>query len=172
MSKETISYANEAALIATDLIQAKSHDDQATSLREGVNKKIVKLHKDKLVIGRYNTCATATSFVDTLTKGGLAKKTAQNYLSLFKDAVKTGKPVLDWGGTKGGKSRKGAKGTGKAKGSKAFADLFRPAFNHDGGKTFQVLCAEIEARYQNDDLETFYSAFVDFFKAEGDEIAE
>lgn len=166
----TISYANEAALIATDLIEAKKHDDKATSLREGVNKQITKLHKAKVVIGRYNTCASATSFVDTLTKGGLAKKTAQNYLSLFKDAVKTGKPVLDWGGTKGGKSRKGAKADAKAKGSKAFADLFRPAFNHDGGKTFQVLCAEIEARYQNDDLENFYDAFVDFFKAEGDEI--
>jgi hypothetical protein len=167
----TISYANEAALIATDLVEAKKADDKATSLREGVNKRIVKMHKDKVVIGRYNSEACATSFVDTLVAGGLAKKTAQNYLSLFKDAVKTGKPVLDWGGTKGGKSRKDVKGA-KAKGSKAFADLFRPAFNHDNGKTFQVLCAEIEARYQNDDLETFYSAFVDFFKAEGDDIAE
>ena len=167
----TISYANEATLIATDLIEAKQHDDKATSLREGVNKRIVKMHKDKVVIGRFNTCATATAFVDTLVAGGLAKKTAQNYLSLFKDAVKTGKPVLDWGGTKGGKTRKDAK-SAKTKGSKAFADLFRPAFNHDNGKTFQVLCAEIEARYQNDDLENFYDAFVDFFKAEGDEIAE
>ena len=164
----TISYANEATLIATDLIEAKQHDDKATSLREGVNKRIVKMHKDKVVIGRFNTCATATAFVDTLVAGGLAKKTAQNYLSLFKDAVKTGKPVLDWGGTKAG-GRKGAKGA-KTKGSKAFADLFRPAFNHDNGKSFQVLCAEIEVRYQNDDLETFYDAFVDFFKAEGDEI--
>jgi hypothetical protein len=167
----TISYANEATLIATDLIEAKQHDDKATSLREGVNKRIVKMHKDKVVIGRFNTCATATAFVDTLVAGGLAKKTAQNYLSLFKDAVKTGKPVLDWGGTKGGKTRKDAKGA-KSKGSKAFADLFRPAFNHDNGKSFQVLCAEIEVRYQNDDLENFYDAFVDFFKAEGDEIAE
>ena len=167
----TISYANEATLIATDLIEAKQHDDKATSLREGVNKRIVKMHKDKVVIGRFNTCATATAFVDTLVKGGLAKKTAQNYLSLFKDAVKTGKPVLDWGGTKGGKTRKDAK-SAKTKGSKAFADLFRPAFNHDNGKSFQVLCAEIEVRYQNDDLENFYDAFVDFFKAEGDEIAE
>ena len=172
MTNETISYANEAALIATDLIQAKQHDDKASSLREGVNKKIVKLHKDKLVIGRYNTCATATSFVDTLTKGGLAKKTAQNYLSLFKDAVKTGKPVLDWGGTKGGKSRKGAKGAAKSKGSKAFADLFRPAFNHDEGKSFMALCEMIENQYQADSIKTMYEGFVEYFKAEGDEIAE
>ena len=166
-----ISYASIAATCGTKLIEAKQHDDKASSLREDVNKDIVKLHKAKVVIGRYNACAVATAFVDTLIKGGLAKKTAQNYLSLFKDAVKTGKPVADWGGTKGGKSRKDAKGA-KTKGSKAFADLLRPAFNHDEGKSFQVLCAEIEARYQNDDLESFYSAFVDFFKAEGDEIAE
>lgn len=166
-----ISYASIAATCGTKLIEAKQHDDKATSLREDVNKDIVKLHKAKVVIGRYNACAVATAFVDTLIKGGLAKKTAQNYLSLFKDAVKTGKPVADWGGTKGGKSRKDAK-SAKTKGSKAFADLLRPAFNHDEGKTFEVLCAEIEARYQNDDLESFYSAFVDFFKAEGDEIAE
>jgi len=170
MSK-TLSYANEAALIATDLIEAKKYEDKATSLRDGVNKKIVKLHKDKVVIGRYNTCATATSFVDTLVAGGLAKKTAQNYLSLFKDAVNTGKPVLDWGGTKGGKSRKGAKGT-KVQTSKAFADLFRPAFNHDKGKSFMALCEAIENQYQADSIKTMYEGFVEYFKAEGDRIED
>ena len=123
----TISYANDAALIATDLIEAKKHDDKATSLREGVNKMIFAMHKAKVVIGRYNTCATATSFVDTLVKGNLAKKTAQNYLSLFKDAVATGKPVLDWGGVKGGKSRKGAKGA-KATTPKELADKLATAY--------------------------------------------
>ena len=172
MKNADISYTNQASTIASALIEAKKHEDKATSCREEANKLIVSLHKAKVVVGRYNTCAVATAFVDTLVQGGLAKKTAQNYLSLFKDAVATGKPVKDWGGVKGGKSRKDVKGKAKAKGSKAFADLFRPAFNHDDGKTFQVLCAEIEARYQNDDLETFYDAFVDFFKAEGDQIAE
>ena len=171
MSNEKFSFTAIAAACGAKLVEAKKHDDKATSLREEVNKDIIVLHKAKVVIGRLNQCSSATAFVDSLVQGGLAKKTAQNYLSLFKDAVKTGKPVLDWGGVKGGKSRKDVKGA-KAKGSKAFADLFRPAFNHDDGKTFQVLCAEIEARYQNDDLETFYSAFVDFFKAEGDDIAE
>ena len=172
MKNADISYTNQASTIASALIEAKKHEDKATSCREEANKLIVSLHKAKVVIGRYNSCAVATAFVDTLVQGGLAKKTAQNYLSLFKDAVATGKPVKDWGGVKGGKSRKDVKGKAKAKGSKAFADLFRPAFNHDDGKTFQVLCAEIEARYQNDDLETFYDAFVDFFKAAGDDIAE
>jgi hypothetical protein len=172
MENTSISLAAIAASCGDKLIQAKVLTDKATSLREEVNKEIAVLHKAKAIVGRYNTCAMATAFVDALVGGGLAKKTAQNYLSLFKDAVKTGKPVADWGGVKGGKSRKDVKGKAKTKGSKAFVDLFRPAFNHDDGKTFQVLCAEIETRYQNDDLENFYDAFVDFFKAAGDDIAE
>jgi len=171
MTNEKISYANEAALIATDLIEAKQHDDKASSLREGVNKKIVKLHKDKVVIGRYNTCAVATAFVDTLVQGGLAKKTAQNYLSLFKDAVKTGKPVLDWGGVRGGKSRKDVKGT-KTKGSKAFVDLLRPAFNHDEGGSFEDLCTAIQTAFENAEHDSLYDGFKDFFASHGDEIAE
>ena len=169
----TISYANEATLIATDLIEAKQHDDKATSLREGVNKRIVKMHKDKVVIGRFNTCATATSFVDTLVAGGLAKKTAQNYLSLFKDAVKTGKPVLDWGGTKAGKRNAVTSANGTStKGKKEFADLFRPSFNHDNGKTFMALCKAIEKDYKDDKIKNMYAGFVEYFKSEGDEIAE
>jgi len=69
-----ISYANKAATIATSLIEAKQHDDKASSLRESVNKEIVGLHKDKVVVGRYNTCSIATAFQDTLTTGGWAKK--------------------------------------------------------------------------------------------------
>jgi hypothetical protein len=176
MENTSISFAAMAASCGVKLVEAKKCEDKAMSLREEVNKDIVKMHKAKVVVGRYSKegtgCSIAMAFVDSLTTGGLAKKTAQNYLSLFRDAVKTGKPVKDWGGTKGGKSRKDVKGKAKTKGSKAFVDLFRPAFNHDDGKTFQILCAEIETRYQNDDLENFYDAFVDFFKAAGDDIAE
>ena len=109
MKNADISYTNQAATVASALIEAKKHDDQATSCREEANKLIASLHKSKVVVGRYNSCAVATAFVDTLVQGGLAKKTAQNYLSLFKDAVKTGKPVADWGGTKAG-GRKDVKG--------------------------------------------------------------
>jgi hypothetical protein len=110
MENTSISLAAIAASCGDKLIQAKVLTDKATSLREEVNKEITVLHKAKAVVGRYNTCAMATAFVDALVGGGLAKKTAQNYLSLFKDAVKTGKPVADWGGTKAG-GRKAVKGT-------------------------------------------------------------
>jgi hypothetical protein len=110
MENTSISYAAVAAACGSKLIEAKKLNDKATSLRDEVNKDIVKMHKDKVVVGRLGACGVATAFVDALTTGGLAKKTAQNYLSLFKEAVKTGKPVEDWGGTKAG-GRKTVKGT-------------------------------------------------------------
>jgi hypothetical protein len=105
-----ISYAAVAASCGSKLVEAKVLTDKATSLREEVNKEIAGLHKAKVVIGRLGACTIANAFVDSLTVGGLAKKTAQNYLSLFKEAVKTGKPVADWGGTKAG-GRKAVQGT-------------------------------------------------------------
>ena len=163
----TLSLSAIAAACAASLVTAKSHEDKAAACKESANKDIVKLHSAKAVVGDKRNCAVAGSFYDGLVTGGWAKKTAANYLSVFRDAVKTGKPVKEWN-----PNRKGAKGKGKTKGSKALADLFRPAFNHESGKSFQVLCAEIEARYQNDELGNMYDGFVDYFKAQGDEIAE
>jgi hypothetical protein len=159
----TISYANKAATIATSLIEAKQHDDKATSCREAANKVILSMHKDKVVIGRYNTCSTATAFVDTLTAGGLAKKTAQNYLSLFKDAVKTGKPVLDWGGTKGGKTRKGAKGA-KATTAKELADKLATAYRD---ADFEGFVNDLQASYENAEVETLLEGIQSYLEAAG-----
>jgi hypothetical protein len=160
-----ISYAAQAATIATSLIEAKQHTDKATSLREGVNKQIAMLHKDKLVIGRYNTCSTATSFVDTLVHGGLAKKTAQNYLSLFKDAVKTGKPVADWGGTKaGGRAVKGA-APKQSRENPALDALFKLIKTDGGLDTLQAM------QLAFDDAEGDLSDIaIEMLKAEGYEI--
>ena len=163
----TISLTAVAAACAAALVKSCEHEKASIAAKETANKAIVQLHEAKAVVGDRRKCTMASSFYDGLIEGGLGKGTAANYLTVFRDAVKTGKPVTDWN-TK----RKGAKGKGKTKGSKALADLFRPAFNHDDGKSFQVLCAEIEARYQNDDLGTLYDGFVDYFKAQGDEIAE
>ena len=162
----TISYANKAATIATSLIEAKQHDDKATSCREAANKVILSMHKDKVVIGRYNTCSTATAFVDTLTAGGLAKKTAQNYLSLFKDAVKTGKPVLDWGGTKGGKTRKDAK-TAKATTAKELADKLATAYRD---ADFEGFVNDLQASYENAEVETLLEGIQSYLEAAGIEL--
>ena len=163
----TLSLTAVAAACAAALVQACEHEKASVAAKEAANKQIAILFDAKAVIGDRRKCSIAQSFYDGLIEGGLGKGTAANYLTTFRDAVKTGKPVGDWN-TK----RKGAKGSAKTKGSKALADLFRPAFNHDSGKSFQVLCAEIEVRYQNDEFGNMYEGFVDYFKAQGDEIAE
>ena len=169
----TLSLSAIAAACAASLVEAKGHDDKSASCKEDANKAISILNKAKAIVGDRRKCAIAQAFYDALVSGGLAKGYSANCLSVFRDAVKTGKPVTEWNPNR--KDAKGTKGKGKTKGSKALADLFRPAFNHESGKSFQVLCAEIEARYNNAEFGkygTMYDGFVDYFKAQGDEIAE
>jgi len=167
-----LSYTAIAASIATSLVSAKSYEDKAVSLRDDVNKQIAVLHKDKVVIGRKGKCSIATAFYDGLISGGWAAGTSANYLTTFREAVATGKPVSDWNPKRKGASPSGARAGSTATGSKPFADLFRPAFNHDKGKSFMALCKTIENQYQADSIRTMYEGFVEYFKAEGDEIEE
>lgn len=166
-----ISYTAMAASAASDLIEAKKHDDKAAHLRENVNKVIVVMHKDKVVIGRYSKdgtgCSSATAFVDTLTSGGWAKKTAQNYLSLFREAVKTGKPVTDWGGTKAGGRKAAAGAKGSAKGKKEFADKLATAFRD---AEFEGFINDLEASFHNDEIETLIEGVKSFLEASGIEL--
>ena len=166
MENTSISLAAIAASCGTKLIEAKVLTDKATSLREDVNKEITVLHKAKAVVGRYNTCTMATAFVDALVGGGLAKKTAQNYLSLFKDAVKTGKPVADWGGTKAG-GRKDVKGKApkQDRENPALDALFK-CMKAEGGLDVLHL---MQASYDNAEGDLVEIA-IDLLKAEGYEI--
>jgi hypothetical protein len=158
-----ISYAAQAASVAIKLVEAKGHDDKATSLRDNANKEMAVMHKAKVVVGRYGTCATATSFVDTLVGAGWAKKTAQNYLSLFKEAVKTGKPVTDWGGTKAG-GRKAVKGKApkQERENPALDALFKMIKADEG---LDILAA-IEIAY-DDDEGSITEIVIEMLKAEG-----
>jgi len=163
-----ISYTAMAASAASDLIEAKKHDDKAGALRENVNKVIVVMNKDKVVIGRYSKdgtgCAMATSFVDTLTTGGWAKKTAQNYLSLFREAVKTGKPVKDWGGTKAGGRKAAGSKPNSAKGKKEFADKLATAFRD---AEFEGFINDLESSFQDDEIQTLIEGVKSFLEASG-----
>ena len=163
-----LSYTAMAASAASDLIEAKKHDDKAGALRENVNKVIVVMNKDKVVIGRYSKdgtgCAMATSFVDTLTTGGWAKKTAQNYLSLFREAVKTGKPVKDWGGTKAGGRQAAAGAKGSAKGKKEFADKLATCFRD---AEFEGFVNDLEASWDNDEIKSLLEGIKSYLEASG-----
>ena len=168
MSNSKLSFAAQAASVASDLVEAKSHDDKANASRESANKRIAVLHKDKVVVGRYSKdgagCAIATSFVDTLVKAGWAKKTAQNYLSLFREAVKTGKPVKDWGGTKAGGRKAAAGAKGSAKGKKEFADKLATCFRD---AEFEGFLNDLQASWDNDEIDTLLEGVKSFLEASG-----
>ena len=157
--------------MASDLIEAKKCEDKATSLREGVNKQIIGMHKDKVVIGRYSKdgtgCSIASAWVDKLVLGGLSKKTAQNYLSLLREAVKTGKPVKDWGGTKAGGRQAAAGAKGSAKGKKEFADKLATCFRD---AEFEGFVNDLEASWDNDEIKSLLEGIKSYLEASGIEI--
>ena len=156
------SLASMAVSCATALLAEKSFTDQAKGCRETANAEALKLHKAKAKVGRYGKCSIATAFVDTLTAGGLAKKTAQNYLSLFKTAVESGKPIADLGGTKSG----GRKVTGKApkqdRENPGMDALFKLMKTDEG---LDIL-ASIQMAYDDDEGSMIQIA-IDMLKAEG-----
>jgi hypothetical protein len=171
MSNTKLSYAAQAVSMASDLIEAKKCEDKATSLREGVNKQIIGMHKDKVVIGRYSKdgtgCSIASAWVDKLVLGGLSKKTAQNYLSLLREAVKTGKPVKDWGGTKAGGRQAAAGAKGSAKGKKEFADKLATCFRD---AEFEGFVNDLEASWDNDEIKSLLEGIKSYLEASGIEI--
>ena len=166
-----LSLASIASQTAADLIQAKAHDDKAAAMRESANGRIAQLHKAKANVGRKGKCAIATAFYDALVAGGWAKGTAANYLSVFRDAVETGKPVTDWNPNRD-KGAKGDKGKGgKGKGKASLSDLLVKVFNHDDGKSFKTLCEKIHQDFDDANIESVYDGFVEYLKSEGFEIA-
>ena len=171
MSKATISYTDMASKIAVNLLGELKLDEEKNKLRDNTNAMIVQMKKDNVHVGSRagkNPSSIACAFHDTLTANGIASKTASNYLSTFKAHVESGKPITDWNlQRQNAKNGKGGKGKGKA----AFADLFLKAFNHDEGKSFEVLAQEIEIRFLNDEG-SVYDMFVSFLKKEGFEIKE
>jgi hypothetical protein len=142
---------------------------KAEAFREDANVRIVALHSAKVVIGRYGKCLLATAFKDALIGGGLAKGTADNYLSTFRGAVESGKPVADWNPNRKGKG-KGAKGS--AKGSKGFDELMAACFNHDGGKTLKTFCEQWQSMYDDDAPGSFHECIADYLRSEGYDLAE
>jgi len=167
MTIEKLSFTAIAAACGARLKKALDHDKASASLREDINKDIIVLHKAKVVIGRYsktgNGCALAMAFVDSMVAGGLAVKTAQNYLSLFKNAVATGKPVTDWGGTKKGGSRKGGK-TAKATTAKELADKLATAYRD---ADFAGFVNDLQASYENAEVETLLEGIQSYLEAAG-----
>ena len=164
----SISYASIAAAVASSLVDAKQHENKAATLKESANAFIAQLHKAKVTVGRYGKCAVASAFFDQLIKGGWAKGTAANYLSVFKDAVKTGKPVRDWNPNRKGAAKSTGKRGGKGKAKASFAQLLMKAYNHDSGESLMTLCATIEADFEEARVDHMYDGLISFLQEHGE----
>jgi hypothetical protein len=170
-SQTPISYADMAVQVAIHVLAHDTAKAKTAAELESATVLVMMMSKDGVKVGTNNKCATATAFHSTLVQGGKSKGTANNYLSTFRKAVASGKPITEWNPAQS--KNKAGKG-GKGKGTAAFSDLLLKAFNHDEGKTFVALCAKIEKAYNDAKIKegkgTMYDGFVDFMQAEGFEI--
>jgi len=157
----TLSLSAVAAACAASLVEAKSHEDKAAACKEAANKQIAILFKEKAVVGRNGKCAVATAFYDGLVTGGWAKGTSNNYLSVFRDAVKTGKPVTDWN-----PSRKSAKAK-SAKGKKEFADKLAMVYRD---ADFAGFITDLEASWDDGQIKTLIEGVKSYLEASGIEL--
>jgi len=158
----TLSLSAVAAACAASLVAAKSHEDKANACKEAANKSIDQLHGAKAVVGRNGKCAVATAFYDGLIEGGWAKGTSNNYLSVFRDAVKTGKPVTDWN-----PNRKGAKAKASAKGKKEFADKLATVYRD---ADFAGFIEDLQNGWDSAQFKTLMEGIKSYLEASGIEL--
>lgn len=166
-----IDNASVASTIASNLLGEIKCDETKQAFRDNTNVLVAKLHTNKVTVGRLgkNPCAIAYAFHSTLVAGGVAKGTASNYLTTFKNAVATGKPITDWNTQRtNGKKKGNAKGKGKS----TLSNLLVKAFNHDDGKSFEELCSKVESQFEDAKFDTVYECFIDYLKSEGFEIKD
>ena len=119
------SKAQEDALVKVNVL--------VTGMREAGVQKVGDRRKDVIAI----------DFHATLTGAGLASGTANNYLTTFREAVATGKPITDWNKSRtDAKKGKGGAGKGKA----TLDSLLLKAFNH---AEFKDMCEAVQAEYED-----------------------
>lgn len=126
---------------------------------------IPKLHSAGVIIGRRNdknpakACPLATAFFDGLVGAGIAVKTANNYLTMLRDAVSTGRVPADWN-----KHRKGK----KAREEKDFAAMLATIAKHDDGIPFAEFLTWLELAYEDAQYESLLIAFDDYLAIHGE----
>ena len=165
MTNENLSLSAVAASCGSKLVEAKGFEAKRQACLEDVNAGVMQLNKAKAKVGQNKKCAIATAFYDALVQGGLSKGTAANYLSTFRKAVGEGKPVTEWNPAQSkGKGKPSAKG---AKGKKEFADKLATAFRD---AEFEGFIKDLEASFQDDQIETLLDGIKSFLEASGIEL--
>lgn len=162
------SFATMAADCGSKLAQVQSLTKETEMLKAEVNKIIKALHDAKIEVGRNGKCAVASAFSDALMNAGMSKGTAQNYCTVFRQAVSTGKPVTQWNPARQNDAAKGKINSTKDKPTLVVQLL--KAFNFGNGDEFKALCFKLEQDFIDDKVESYYAGFVSYLESEGVEM--
>ena len=162
----TLSLSAISSACAAALVKSCEHEKASIAAKETANKAIVQLNAAGAVVGDKRVCSIAFSFHDGLVTGGWAKRTADNYLSTFRKAVASGKPVTDWNpNRKNAKAKASAKG--KAKGKKEFADKLATCFRD---ADFEGFINDLQASFYDDEIKTLMEGVKSYLEASGIEL--
>ena len=154
-------YGVQAARFCLASLEASKAHETAMA---GVNALVVTMREAGVQkVGDRRKDAIAIDFHATLTGAGLASGTANNYLTTFREAVATGKPITDWNKSRtDAKKGKGGAGKGKA----TLDSLLLKAFNH---AEFKDMCTVVQAEY-DDDKGDMHACIASWLTAMGAEI--
>ena len=155
-------YGIQAARFCLASLEASKAHETAMA---GVNTLCVTMREAGVVkIGSRKTDAIAIDFHATLTGAGLAAGTANNYLTTFREAIATGKPITDWNKSRTDAKAKGKGGAGKGKAT--LEALLLKAFNH---AEFKDMAEAVQAEY-DDDKGSLHTCIASWLTAMGAEI--
>ena len=162
----TVELSESAALALTvSVASAVANESKARAETMEVCKvAIPKLHSAGIVVGRRNKnpekdCKHASAFFEAMFSAGLAVKTINNYLTTFRDAVKTGVIPKDWN-----KARKGK----KARQEKEFSAMLASLAAFDDGVPFGEFLTWLELAFDDAQYESLLVAFDDYLAMHGE----
>jgi len=162
----TVELSESAALALTvSVASAVANESKARAETMEVCKvAIPELHSANVVIGRLSkkenkTCKYAQAFYDAMVSAGLAVKTVNNYLTTFRDAVKTGVIPKDWN-----KARKGK----KARQEKEFSAMLASVAAFDDGVPFREFLMWLELAFEDAQYDSLIAGFEDYLAMHGE----
>jgi len=141
----------------------------------GVNALVVRMRDAGVKkVGRNakkNGCPIAIEFHAALVTGGIKAASANNYLTTFKKAVETGKPITEWNSQREGAKAANVKANKQARENPA-RDALVKLLNAEGGIYLLDILGIAFEETSPDAGQTFADIVIDYLKSEGEEIAE
>lgn len=122
-------------------------------------------------IGDRRKCAGAADFHATIVAAGNTVGTANNYLTTFREAVESGKPITEWNSARA--KAKAAKIKAAKQGRENPArDALVKLLNAEGGVYLLDILGIAFEETSPDAGQTFADIVIDYLKSEGEEITE